>query len=105
MNLRLLQITDSALPIGGYTHSWGLEAAIASGLVHDPESLERWTRRWLRTSLGPMEGVIVASAVRATQGGFPAELLELNRLVNASMVPPPPDEPAGRWASSSWPWG
>jgi urease accessory protein len=88
MNLRLLQITDSALPIGGYTHSWGLEAAIASGLVLGPEGLERWCRRWLRTSLGPMEGVVVASAVRATRAGLPAGLLELNRLVEASIVPP-----------------
>jgi urease accessory protein len=88
MNLRLLQISDSALPIGGYTHSWGLEAAIASGLVHDPESLERWTRRWLRTSLGPMEGLIVASTVRATRGGSPDKMMELNQMVNASMMPP-----------------
>src|SRR4051794_35214282 len=88
MNLGLLQITDSALPIGGYTHSWGLEAAIASGLVRDPEGLERWTRQWLRTSLGPLEGVIVASAARATRGGRPAELVELNRRVEASIVPP-----------------
>src|SRR5262249_41664850 len=50
MNLRLLQIADSALPISGYTHSWGLESAISRGLVHDAESLERWTARWLRTS-------------------------------------------------------
>ena len=69
MNLCLLQIADSALPISGYTHSWGLEAAIARGLVHDPESLERWTGRWLRTSLGPLEGVLVASGCRAGQRG------------------------------------
>ena len=69
MNLCLLQIADSALPISGYTHSWGLEAAIARGLVHDAESLERWTGRWLRTSLGPLEGVLVASACRAGHAG------------------------------------
>ena len=88
MNLCLLQIADSALPISGYTHSWGLEAAIARGLVHDPESLERWTGRWLRTSLGPLEGVLVASACRAARAGTPAELLALNRLAEVSIMPP-----------------
>jgi len=88
MNLHLLQIADSALPIGGYTHSWGLEAAIARGLVHDPESLERWTRRWLRTCLAPLEGVLVASACRAARAGTPALLLALNRLTEVSIMPP-----------------
>jgi urease accessory protein len=88
MNLRLLQIADSALPISGYTHSWGLEAAIARGLVHDPEGLERWTSRWLRTCLGPLEGVLVASACRAARAGTPAELLALNRLAEVSIMPP-----------------
>lgn len=85
MNLRLLQLADSALPISGYTHSWGLEAAIARGLVHDPESLERWTRHWLRTSLGPLEGVLVRSACRERQ---PADVAALNDLAEASIVPP-----------------
>jgi urease accessory protein len=87
MNLRLLQMADSALPISGYTHSWGLEAAIAQGLVLDPESLERWTSQWLRTSLGPLEGVLVASCCRATLADDKEELLELNRLAEASIVP------------------
>jgi urease accessory protein len=88
MNLRLLQIADSALPISGYTHSWGLEGAIARGLVHGPESLERWTRRWLQTSLGPLEGVLVASGWRVARAGTPAELLALNRLAAVSIMPP-----------------
>jgi urease accessory protein len=88
MNIRLLQIADSALPISGYTHSWGLEAAIAQGLVRDPEGLERWTRRWLRASLGPFEGVLVASSCRATRAGGLADLAELNRLAEASIMPP-----------------
>jgi urease accessory protein len=88
MNLGLLQLADSALPIGGYTHSWGLESAIARGLVHDPETLERWTLQWLRSSLGPLEGVLVASACRATRSGRPGELVGLNRIAEASIVPP-----------------
>jgi urease accessory protein len=88
MNLRLLQIADSALPISGYTHSWGLEAAIARGLVHDAESLERWTARWLQTSLGPLEGVLVGSANRTTQSALPDELLALNRFAEVSIMPP-----------------
>ncbi len=88
MNLRLLQIADSALPIGGYTHSWGLETAIARGLVHDPESLERWTGLWLRTSLGPLEGVVVASSCRLAREDDRAALVALNRLVAVSIMPP-----------------
>jgi urease accessory protein len=88
MNLCLLQIADSALPIGGYTHSWGLEAAIARRLVHDPESLEGWTGRWLRTCLGPLEGVLVASSCRAARAGRPEDLFELNRRAEASILPP-----------------
>lgn len=88
MNLGLLQIADSALPISGYTHSWGLEAAISCGLVHDPASLEQWTRHWLRSSLGPFEGVLVAGACRAAGRGDGPALRHLNRLAQATLVPP-----------------
>lgn len=88
MNVRLLQIADSALPISGYTHSWGLESAISLGLVNGPESLEKWVARWLRTSLGPLEGVLVASSCRMAKAGGVADLLELNRLAEVSIVPP-----------------
>ncbi len=87
INVRLLQLADSALPIGGYTHSWGLETAISQRRVFDPETLERWTRRWLRESLGPLEGVMVASACRAAREGTPADVRALNEVVEASIVP------------------
>jgi urease accessory protein len=87
MNLRMLQLGDSALPVGGYTHSWGLETAIARGLVSDAASLEHWTRFWLRRSLGPLEGVIVADVCRAvTQTHWP-DVFDANALVEASLNP------------------
>ncbi len=88
MNLRLLQISDSALPISGYTHSWGLEAGIARATVRDPMSLEAWTRHWLWNSVGPLEGVLVASGCRAVQTGTIQELPCLNRIAEISIVPP-----------------
>jgi len=88
MNLRLLQIADSGLPISGYTHSWGLEAAIGRGLVHDPESLERWTLQWLKGSLGPLEGVLVASSHRAARDARADDLQKMNRMLEVSIVPP-----------------
>src|SRR5262249_6897258 len=57
-------------------------------LVHDADSLERWTRRWLRASLGPLEGVLVASSCRAAGTGREADLLALNRYAEVSIVPP-----------------
>jgi len=86
-HLRLLQLADSALPIGGYTHSWGLEAAIARGVVFDPATLERWTGQWLRASLGPLEGVLVGASCRAAGAGAPDAVWALNDVLDVSIMP------------------
>lgn len=86
-NLRLLQLGDSALPVGGYTHSWGLETAITRGRVNDAASLERWTRGWLRRSLGPFEGVIVGASCRNAGEACWPEVIYANELVEASLNP------------------
>ncbi len=88
MNLRLLQLGDSALPIGGYCHSWGLEAAIDRGLVRDAATLERWTRLWLRHTIAPFEAIVVAAVCRAAQAGDWPLVLSANRFVWATLAPP-----------------
>src|SRR5713101_2818616 len=88
MNLRLLQLGDSALPIGGYSHSWGLEAAIDRKLVHDAAGLEVWVRSWLVQVVGPLEGVIGATVWRAVQNEDWPAVLQANDLLQASLTPP-----------------
>src|SRR4051812_22667837 len=88
MNLRLLQLGDSALPIGGYSHSWGLEAAIDRGSVRDAATLEHWTRFWLRHAVGPLEGVVVAAVCRAAAAGDWPEVRRANQLLWASLTAP-----------------
>lgn len=39
---RLLQLASPTLPVGAYSYSQGLEAAIEAGLVKDAPSAERW---------------------------------------------------------------
>jgi urease accessory protein len=45
--LHLLQFASPALPIGGYSYSQGLEAALDEGLVHDAASARGWIVRGL----------------------------------------------------------
>jgi urease accessory protein len=39
---RLLQLASPALPVGAYSYSQGLEAAVAAGIVHEAASAQRW---------------------------------------------------------------
>jgi urease accessory protein len=87
MNLLLLQLGDSALPIGGYSHSWGLEAALDQGLVRDAQSLEKWVRLWVRESVGPIEGVLVAATCRVARAEDWKTVIALNEIRRASIAP------------------
>jgi urease accessory protein len=52
---RLLQLASPTLPVGAYSYSGGLEAAIEAGLVHDARSAERWIGDVLEHSVTRME--------------------------------------------------
>lgn len=88
MNLRLLQLGDSALPIGGYSHSWGLEASVDRRLVQDAARLEAWVRTWLVHVVGPLDGVLVATVCRAVQNEDWPAVRQANDLLEASLTPP-----------------
>jgi urease accessory protein len=52
---RLLQLASPTLPVGAYSYSGGLEAAIEAGIVKDAASAQRWIGDVLEHSVARME--------------------------------------------------
>lgn len=69
---RLLQLSSQALPIGGYSHSQGLEAAIEHELVRDEGSLLRWIADVLEFSVKSFEIPCMLSMAAAWAASDPA---------------------------------
>ena len=62
MNLaRLLQLASPTLPVGGYSYSGGLEAAIEAEVVRDAATAGRWIGDVLEFSVARMEAPMVYS--------------------------------------------
>lgn len=77
---RLAQLSDSALPVGAFSFSLGLEAAVAEGMVDDTDSLEAYTLSALR-SAAECDGVALLEGFRAAMVGDHTRLLEADRRV------------------------
>jgi urease accessory protein len=58
----LLLLADGRFPAGGHAHSGGMEAAVATGAVHDPASLEAFCRGRLHTAGLTAAGLAAAAA-------------------------------------------
>lgn len=54
--LSLLQLVDSALPTGTFSHSFGLETAVQEGQIKNEEELKIWLAQYIKGTLSPMEG-------------------------------------------------
>lgn len=58
MNVRLLQLASPSLPVGAFSYSQGLEAAVEAGLVNDAPSASRWIGDLLELTMQPMEAPV-----------------------------------------------
>jgi urease accessory protein len=80
--LKLLQLADSALPIGGAAHSFGLESLVAGNLL-DVDTLPGFLVDYLEET-GVLEAAFCRAAHRLAQdGGLPAEWTALNQRLSA----------------------
>jgi urease accessory protein len=71
MNPRLLQLASPALPVGAYSYSQGLEAAVEAGIVRDAASASRWIGDVLELAVRGMEAPIFLRLVAAWKADAP----------------------------------
>jgi len=70
--LHLLQLADSALPIGSAAHSYGMETLASDGTIN-PENLEAFLTSWLEES-GAQEAFFLRRAYRELPRNLSEEL-------------------------------
>ena len=83
----LLQVNDSLFPIGGYSHSYGLETYIQNGRIHDSATAEEYIRRRLRYNFLYTDLLAVRLAYEAARDQRPEKLTELEEIMEASRIP------------------
>lgn len=81
---RLLQVSDSAFPTGGYANSYGFEQIVRFGLVHDPESIANYLKNHLWPMLVNFELPVIRFAQQAALQNDLYHLIDLTFCVEAT---------------------
>ncbi len=76
--LQLMQLASPALPVGGFSYSEGLEAAVECGLANNEAKARGWLLDQLRLALGRADLPVCAAAMRAWTEGDMARITALN---------------------------
>jgi urease accessory protein len=85
--LRLLQLADPTLPVGGYAHSAGLETYVQKGIVHDTASARQFITQMLTQSLQFTDAAFVSLAFDAALNNNKSDLLQLDDECSAVKLP------------------
>jgi len=75
--LRLMWLASPALPVGGFSYSEGLEAAVESGWVRDEAGARAWLLDQLQLVMARSELPVLAQALRAWRRDDLARIHEL----------------------------
>jgi urease accessory protein len=85
--LTALRLSDSFLPVGAYTASYGLEQYINEGRIGDGDDLRELIAAYLRRVVGPCETVALANAHAASADGDRERLLAVDERLHAVTMP------------------
>ena len=85
--LALLHLTDPTLPIGGYSHSGGLETYVQSGKVCDMKTAEEYVRNMLSMNLQYNDAAFMSLAFSAARLANMGEIFRLDELCTAYKLP------------------
>jgi urease accessory protein len=82
--IQLIWLASPALPIGGFSYSEGLEAAIDQGLVHDEHSASAWLVDQLHLTQSRGDMAVVVHMIAAWQAQDYSRLESLSKWVHAT---------------------
>lgn len=85
--IRLLQLSDPALPVGGFSHSAGLETYVQMGIVKDAATAKSFVTGMLSQNIHYTDAAIVSLVYEAIASDHPNELNQLDELCTAVKLP------------------
>lgn len=85
--LYLLQMTDPTLPIGGFSHSSGLETYVQKGIVKDRTSARNFVTQMLGQNVQHTDAAFVSLAYDAFKENNFRELISLDETCTAVKLP------------------
>lgn len=83
----LLQVNDALFPIGGYSHSYGLETYIQKGIVHDEDSAEEFIHKRLEYNFLYNEFLAVRLGWEYAVSGDLMAISRLEEIMEAGKIP------------------
>ena len=85
--LSLLQLSDPALPVGGYAHSAGLETYVQKGIVHDKKSAREFITEMLTRNIHFTDAAFVSLAYDAAKENNYSSIVQLDEECSAVKLP------------------